>query len=72
MDEPDIAMEEYIQLEVEKARRRSQEFNWETATYDKVRYFENIYCLKNFKPEFPAIVYKDALTFEPEVSSEPT
>ncbi|GJX30231.1 hypothetical protein Tco_0238310 [Tanacetum coccineum] len=34
MDDPDINMEEYIQLEAEKARRRCQEFNWETATYD--------------------------------------
>ncbi|GKE33916.1 hypothetical protein Tco_1453238 [Tanacetum coccineum] len=47
MDDPDINMEEYIQLEAEKARRPGQEFNWETATYD-------------------------ALTSEPEVSSEPT
>ncbi|GKF09493.1 hypothetical protein Tco_0043717 [Tanacetum coccineum] len=44
VDNPDITMEEYVQLEAEKARRR----------------------------EFPAIVYKDALTSEPEVSSKPT
>nr|GEV36218.1 reverse transcriptase domain-containing protein [Tanacetum cinerariifolium] len=34
MDDPNITMAEYIQLEEEKARRRGQEFNWETATYD--------------------------------------
>ncbi|GKA19684.1 hypothetical protein Tco_0699599 [Tanacetum coccineum] len=72
MDNPDIIMEEYIQLEAEKACRRGQEFNWETATYGKVRYFEDINYFKIFKNEFPAIVYKDALTSKPEVSSEPT
>ncbi|GJU25419.1 hypothetical protein Tco_1164040 [Tanacetum coccineum] len=72
MDNPDITMEEYIQLEAEKERRRGQEFNWETATYGKVRYFEDIDYFKAFENEFPAIVYNDALTFEPKVSSEPT
>ncbi|GJX74122.1 hypothetical protein Tco_0312717 [Tanacetum coccineum] len=72
MDDPNITMKEYIQLEEEKARRRGQEFNWETATYGMVRYFEDIDYFKDFKNEFPAIVYKDALTPEPEVSSEPT
>ncbi|GKA49562.1 zinc finger, CCHC-type containing protein [Tanacetum coccineum] len=48
MDHPEITMEEYIQLEAEKARGRDSE------------------------NEFLAIVYKDALTFEPEVSYEPT
>nr|GEV06166.1 hypothetical protein [Tanacetum cinerariifolium] len=45
MDDLKITMEEYIQLEAEKA------------------HFEN---------EFPGIVYKDALTSKPKVSSEPT
>ncbi|GJS27786.1 hypothetical protein Tco_0488406 [Tanacetum coccineum] len=52
--------------------RRGQEFNWETDTYGKVKYIEDIDYFKDFKNEFPAIVYKDALTSEPEVSSEPT
>ncbi|GJW13700.1 putative reverse transcriptase domain-containing protein [Tanacetum coccineum] len=60
------------ELEEEKARRRGQEFNWETATYGKVRYFEDIDYFKDFENEFLAIVYKDALTLEPEVSYEPT
>ncbi|GJR80895.1 hypothetical protein Tco_0151680 [Tanacetum coccineum] len=72
MDEPDITMEEYIQLEAEKAHRRGQEFNWETATYGKVRYFEDINYFKDFENEFPAIVYEDALTSKPKDSSEPT
>ncbi|GJU59197.1 hypothetical protein Tco_1236963 [Tanacetum coccineum] len=71
MDDPDITMEEYIQLEAEKARRRGQEFNWETASYGKVRYFENINYFKDFENEFPAIVYKDALTSKPKVLFEP-
>ncbi|GKB55217.1 hypothetical protein Tco_0905970, partial [Tanacetum coccineum] len=37
MDDPDITMEEYIQLEAEKGNRRGKEFNWKTATYGKVR-----------------------------------
>ncbi|GKB81513.1 hypothetical protein Tco_0948408 [Tanacetum coccineum] len=72
MDDHDITMEEYIQLEAEKARRRGQKFNWETATYGKVTYFKDIDYFKDFENEFPAMVYKDALTSEPEISSEPT
>ncbi|GKC31064.1 hypothetical protein Tco_1038358 [Tanacetum coccineum] len=72
MDDPNNTMEEYIQLEVEKAHRGGQDFNWETATYGKVRYFEDIDYFKDFENEFPAIVYKDALTPKLKVSSEPT
>ncbi|GJY64665.1 hypothetical protein Tco_0466125 [Tanacetum coccineum] len=31
MDDPNIAMEEYIRLEEEKARKRGKVFNWETS-----------------------------------------
>ncbi|GJZ91269.1 hypothetical protein Tco_0663196 [Tanacetum coccineum] len=72
MDNPDITMEEYIQLEAKKACRRGQEFNWKTATYDKVRYFVDIDYFKDFKTDFPAIVYKHALKSKPRVSSELT
>ncbi|GKB89193.1 hypothetical protein Tco_0961465 [Tanacetum coccineum] len=72
MDDPNITMEEYIQLEAEKAHRRGQTFNWEIATYGKVRYFKDIDYFKDFKTEFPTIVYKDALTSKPDVSLEPT
>ncbi|GKA55013.1 hypothetical protein Tco_0753962 [Tanacetum coccineum] len=37
MDDPNMTMEEYIKLEEEKARRRGQVFNWQTATYEKIR-----------------------------------
>nr|GFA33352.1 hypothetical protein [Tanacetum cinerariifolium] len=33
MDDPNIIMEEYIQLMADKARGRDKTFNWETATY---------------------------------------
>ncbi|GJU48174.1 hypothetical protein Tco_1217729 [Tanacetum coccineum] len=33
MDDPNIIMEEYIQLMADNARGRDQTFNWETATY---------------------------------------
>ncbi|GJU38935.1 hypothetical protein Tco_1191892 [Tanacetum coccineum] len=72
MDDPNITMEEYIQLEEEKARRCGQEFNWETSTYGKVKYFEDINYFKDFGNKFPAIVYRDALVSKPEVTSEPT
>ncbi|GJV75766.1 hypothetical protein Tco_1507350 [Tanacetum coccineum] len=72
MNDLDITMEEYIQLETKKALRRGQVYNSETATYGKIRYFEGIDYFKNFKTEFPAIVYKDGLTSEPEVSPKPT
>ncbi|GJR51925.1 hypothetical protein Tco_1402446 [Tanacetum coccineum] len=72
MDNLDITMEEYIELEAEKARRHGQTFNWETATYGKVRYHEDIDYFKDFKINFPAIVYKDALASNHEISSEPT
>nr|GEU59575.1 reverse transcriptase domain-containing protein [Tanacetum cinerariifolium] len=62
MDDPNITMAKYIQLEEEKARRCGQEFNWETTTY----------VSSDFENEFPAIVCNDALTSEVEFSSEPT
>nr|GEU70048.1 hypothetical protein [Tanacetum cinerariifolium] len=72
MDDPHITMEEYIQLEAEKARRHSQEFSWEIARCGNVWYFEDIDYFKDFENEFLAIVYKDVLTFDPEDSSELT
>nr|GEU63696.1 hypothetical protein [Tanacetum cinerariifolium] len=54
----------------EKARRRGQVYNWETATYGKIWYDEDVYYLRSFKMEFPAIIYNDALTSRPEVSSD--
>ncbi|GJU27136.1 hypothetical protein Tco_1165757, partial [Tanacetum coccineum] len=64
MYDPNITIEEYIQVEAEKALRRGQEFNWEIATYGTVRYFEDIDYFKDFENEFPAIVYKYAKSFD--------
>ncbi|GKD89430.1 hypothetical protein Tco_1364937 [Tanacetum coccineum] len=71
MNDPNITMEEYIQLMADKARGRDQTFNWETATYGKV-YCEDLDSFTDFETNFPAIVYNDALTSNQNVSSEPT
>ncbi|GKA05599.1 hypothetical protein Tco_0684719, partial [Tanacetum coccineum] len=72
MDDPNITMEEYTQLMADKARKPSQTFNWETDTYSKVRYPEDIDYFKDFEIDFPAIIYKDALASDHEISYEPT
>ncbi|GJT48104.1 hypothetical protein Tco_0974261 [Tanacetum coccineum] len=59
-------------LEREKARRHGKVYKWETATYGKIWYDEDIYYLKSVETEFPAIVLNDALTFEVTLSCEPT
>ncbi|GKE06353.1 hypothetical protein Tco_1398371 [Tanacetum coccineum] len=71
MDDPNITMEEYIRLEEEKARRRSQVYNWETATYGKIWYDEDVHYLRSFEKQFPAIVYNDALTCKSDFSPKP-
>ncbi|GJX78724.1 hypothetical protein Tco_0326873 [Tanacetum coccineum] len=72
MDDPNITMEEYIRLEEEKARRRGKVYNWETATYGKIWYDEDVHDLRSVETEFPAIVFNDKLTFEEALSCEPT
>ncbi|GJZ32643.1 hypothetical protein Tco_0578079 [Tanacetum coccineum] len=71
MDDPNITMEECIQLMGDKARGRDQTFNWETATYDKV-YCKDLDSFTDFETDFPAIVYNDASTSNQNVSSRPT
>ncbi|GKE54480.1 hypothetical protein Tco_1489636 [Tanacetum coccineum] len=60
MDDPNMTMEEYIKLEEEKARRRGRVFNWQTATYGKIRVDENLHDLSLGEADFPAIVINDA------------
>ncbi|GJY43150.1 hypothetical protein Tco_0431363 [Tanacetum coccineum] len=72
MDDPNITMEEYIRLEEEKARRRGKVYNWETATYGKIWYDEDVHDLRSVETEFPAIVFDDAFTSEVTLSCEPT
>ncbi|GKB59540.1 hypothetical protein Tco_0915726 [Tanacetum coccineum] len=71
MDDPNITMEEYIQLMADKARGRDQTFNWETATYGEV-YCDDSDLFTDFETDFPAIVYNDASTSNQNVSYEPT
>ncbi|GKA58043.1 hypothetical protein Tco_0757231 [Tanacetum coccineum] len=59
MDDPNMTMDEYIKFEEEKARRRGRVFNWQTATYGKIRVDDN---LRSVEAEFPAIVINDAIT----------
>ncbi|GKE19455.1 hypothetical protein Tco_1427032 [Tanacetum coccineum] len=72
MDNPNITMEEYIRIEEEKAHRRGQVYNWETAKYGKIWYDEDIYDLKFIGTEFPAIILNDTLTSKVALSCEPT
>ncbi|GJX36265.1 hypothetical protein Tco_0247822 [Tanacetum coccineum] len=72
MDDPNITMEEYIRLEEEKARRRVKVYNWETATYGKIWYDEDVHDLRSVETEFPAIVFDDAFTSKVTHSCEPT
>ncbi|GJX03698.1 hypothetical protein Tco_0189614 [Tanacetum coccineum] len=72
MDDPNITMEEYIRLEEQKARRRGRVFNWETFTYGKIWYDEDLHDLRSIETEFPAIVFDDAFTSEVTHSCEPT
>ncbi|GJS56815.1 hypothetical protein Tco_0651599 [Tanacetum coccineum] len=65
-------MEEYIRLEEEKARRRGKVYNWETATYGKIRYDEDVHNLRSVETEFPAIVFNDEVSSKKTLSCEPT
>ncbi|GKE13755.1 hypothetical protein Tco_1421332, partial [Tanacetum coccineum] len=60
MDDPNMTIEEYIKLEEEKARRHGRVFNWQTATYGKIRVDDDLHDLSSVEAEFPAIVINDA------------
>ncbi|GKA49644.1 hypothetical protein Tco_0742717 [Tanacetum coccineum] len=62
MDDPNMTMEEYIKFEEEKARRRGRVFNWQTATYGKIRVDDGLYDLRSVEAEFLAIVIDDTIT----------
>ncbi|GJW36958.1 retrovirus-related pol polyprotein from transposon TNT 1-94 [Tanacetum coccineum] len=72
IDYPNITMEEYIRLEEEKARRREKVYNWETATYGKILYDEDVLDLRSVETEFPVIAFNDSLTSGETPSCEPT
>ncbi|GJY71506.1 hypothetical protein Tco_0475209 [Tanacetum coccineum] len=69
LDDPNITMKEYIRLKEEKACRHGKVYNWETATYGKIWYDEDVHDLRSVETEFPAIVLNDTtLSYEPTVS----
>ncbi|GJW22103.1 hypothetical protein Tco_0032725 [Tanacetum coccineum] len=70
--QPEITKEEYIRLEEEKAQKRRNVFNWETARYGKIWYDEDVLDLKSVQTEFPAIVFNDSLTLNETPSCKPT
>ncbi|GJY91378.1 hypothetical protein Tco_0506574, partial [Tanacetum coccineum] len=70
MDDPNITMEEYIQLMADKAHKHGQMFDWETHTYGKI--YDDIDLFKDFEADFLPIVYNYALASDLKVSSEPT
>ncbi|GJZ95461.1 hypothetical protein Tco_0667795, partial [Tanacetum coccineum] len=73
MDNPNITMEEYIRLQEEKALSRGETFDWQTATYGKMKYCEDEDdYFADFKSEFPAIVLDDTLTSNEALSWKPT
>ncbi|GKB97698.1 hypothetical protein Tco_0983835 [Tanacetum coccineum] len=47
-------------------------YNWETATYGKISYDEDVHDLRSVETEFPAIVFSDTLTSKVALSCEPT
>ncbi|GKB46154.1 hypothetical protein Tco_0896907 [Tanacetum coccineum] len=69
---PNITMEEYIRLEEEKSCRHSKVYNWETTTYGKIWYDEDIYDLRFVETEFPTIAFNDGVSSEKTLSCEPT
>ncbi|GKD13258.1 hypothetical protein Tco_1197665, partial [Tanacetum coccineum] len=67
MDDPNLTMEEYIKLEEEKAHKHGKVFNWQTATYGKIRVDEDLHNLSSVEAEFPAIVINDAVAPQDEL-----
>nr|GEU84464.1 hypothetical protein [Tanacetum cinerariifolium] len=65
-------MEEYIRLEEEKAHRHGKVYNWETATYGRIWYEDDIHDLRSVETEFPTIAFNDTLTSKVALSYEPT
>ncbi|GKA62056.1 putative reverse transcriptase domain-containing protein [Tanacetum coccineum] len=60
MDDPSMTMKEYIKFEEEKACKREKVFNWQTATYGKIKVDDVLHDLSFVEAEFPTIVINDA------------
>ncbi|GJX58833.1 hypothetical protein Tco_0290223 [Tanacetum coccineum] len=67
MDDLNLTMEEYIRLEEEKAYKYGKVFNWQTATYGKIRVDDDLHNLSFVETEFPAIVINDAVAPQDEL-----
>ncbi|GJU75793.1 hypothetical protein Tco_1272863 [Tanacetum coccineum] len=67
MDDPNLTMEEYIRLEEEKAHKRRKVFNYQTATYGKIRVDDDLHNLSSMEAEFPAIVINNAVVPQDEL-----
>ncbi|GJX88939.1 hypothetical protein Tco_0340953 [Tanacetum coccineum] len=67
MDDLNLTMEEYIRLEEEKAHKRGKVFNWQTATYGKIKVDDDLHNLSSVEAEFPAIVINDAVAPQDEL-----
>ncbi|GJW56615.1 zf-CCHC domain-containing protein [Tanacetum coccineum] len=61
-----------IKLEEEKAHRHGKVYNWETATYGRIWYDDDVHDLRSIEIEFPAIVFNDKLMSEVALSCETT
>ncbi|GKB01949.1 hypothetical protein Tco_0829993, partial [Tanacetum coccineum] len=67
MDYPNLTMEEYIRLEEEKAHKCWKVFNWQTATYGKIRVDDDLHNFSSVEAEFLAIVINDAVAPQDEL-----
>ncbi|GJR50958.1 retrovirus-related pol polyprotein from transposon TNT 1-94 [Tanacetum coccineum] len=71
-DDLNITLEEYIRLEEEKAQRHGRTFNWQTATFGKVKYYrDEDDCFTDVEIEFPTIVFDNTLTSDTTLPCEP-
>ncbi|GJT34213.1 hypothetical protein Tco_0924632 [Tanacetum coccineum] len=61
-----------FRLKEEKARRHGKVYNWETATYGRIWYDNDVRDLRSVESEFPSIVFNDQLTSELTLLCEPT
>nr|GEY14774.1 hypothetical protein [Tanacetum cinerariifolium] len=70
MDDSNLTIEEYIRLEEEKARKCEKMFNWQTATYGKIRIDDDLHDLSSVEAEFPTIVINDNFPPQDELQYE--
>nr|GEY39988.1 hypothetical protein [Tanacetum cinerariifolium] len=72
MDDPNITMEEYIDLEAEKARSYGSTLVKMDDPSITVEEYIDLEARKARRHDFPSIDYKDALVSDHEIPSEPT